>query len=35
MKMQEFFDDLSMEEFSMSENPLVASDLLLGGYVTG
>ena len=35
MKMQEFFPDLTMEKFSISEYPLVVSHLLLGGHVTG
>ena len=34
MKMQKLFDDLRMEGFSMSENPLIA-DLSLGGHVIG
>ena len=35
MKTQEFCHDLCKEGIAMSENPLVASDLLLGGHVTG
>ena len=34
MKTQEFFHDLEEERLSMSENPLVASDLLLSGHMT-
>ena len=33
MKTQEFIHDLTMERFSMSENLLVASELLLDGHV--
>ena len=32
MRTQELFDDLMMEGYSMSENPLIASDLLLGSH---
>ena len=33
--MQEYFHNFVLDGFLMSENPLVASDLLLGGHVTG
>ena len=32
--MQEFFPDFMEVGFSMSENPLAASNLFLGGHVT-